>query len=427
MNNTTTNQFGIKKSLNKINSKIYKNIKSQREEQKIKHLLSNKSQTNLPPKTSKHLNPIQLKKTYRPSGQKTLIDCDISNINNNSQNSLKNQHKDVYDFLKDLNMEIYFENFIKNGINTQEKILYLNNDNLKLINIPYAHRARLLKKLKEIETIKLMKKTINEKGGLSELKLKKEEKNTKYEEIIIPKEEDDIDLNENEQGDTFAKAIFDYQQTHSKFEEDNDDNELFSTGIKNMRITQKKKFINRYSEIPQEKNIINENNNNINKISQGIGSDDINEIPSKPIETGEYIENKNINIKKYDNPTENILVSPKQFFPLNKPKTLCFNCLHMILQEHCINKFKKPFCSLHCLEIYEKKNVTNCKCCEKEIEIINSIPSNIEEKVYFCSPECIQKIEPNENNLINKSQIMDKNISPSSSETSENIVDILDI
>ena len=73
-------------------------------------------------------------------------------------------------------MEIYFENFIKNGINTQEKILYLNNDNLKLINIPYAHRARLLKKLKEIETIKLMKKTINEKGGLSELKLKKEEK-----------------------------------------------------------------------------------------------------------------------------------------------------------------------------------------------------------------------------------------------------------
>ena len=37
----------------------------------------------------------------------------IHNINNNSQNSLKNQHKDVYDFLKDLNMEIYFENFIK--------------------------------------------------------------------------------------------------------------------------------------------------------------------------------------------------------------------------------------------------------------------------------------------------------------------------
>ena len=128
-----------------------------------------------------------------------------------------------------------------------------------------------------------------------------------------------------------------------------------------MRITQKKKFINRYSEIPQEKNIINENNNNINKISQGIGSDDINEIPSKPIETGEYIENKNINIKKYDNPTENILVSPKQFFPLNKPKTLCFNCLHMILQEHCINKFKKPFCSLHCLEIYEKKNKKKVK------------------------------------------------------------------
>ena len=432
MNNTTTTQFGIKKALNKINPKIYKNIISQREEQKIKHLLSNKSHTNLPPKTNKRLNPIQLKKTYRPSGQKTSIDCDISSINNKSNhNTYIIEHKDVYDFLKDLNMEMYFENFIKNGINTQEKILYLNNDNLKLINIPYAHRARLLKKLKEIETIKLMKKNINEKGGLSELKLKKEEKNTKYEEIILPKEEDDIDLNDNEQRDTFTKAIFDYQQTHSKFEDNDDDdnnnNELFTTGIKNMKITQKNKFIDRYSEIPKDNILINIEDNK-NKVSQGIGNDEINnDIITKPIEIGEYIENKNIKSKKYDNPTENIFLSPKQFFPLYKPKTLCFNCLHMILQEHCINKFNKPFCSLHCLEIYEKKNVTNCKCCEKKIEIINSIPSTLEEKVYFCSPECIQKVEPNENNLINKSQLMDKNLSPSSSETSENVVDILDM
>ena len=95
-------------------------------------------------------------------------------------------------------MEVYFDNFIKNGINTEEKILYLNNDNLKLINIPYAHRARFLKKLKEIETLQNMKKNINEKGGLSKLKLKKIEKNSKYEEIIMPKEEDDIELNPQE-------------------------------------------------------------------------------------------------------------------------------------------------------------------------------------------------------------------------------------
>ena len=169
MNNTTTNQFGIKKSLNKINSKIYKNIKSQREEQKIKHLLSNKSQTNLPPKTSKHLNPIQLKKTYRPSGQKTLIDCDISNINNNSQNSLKNQHKAVYDFLKDLNMEIYFENFIKNGINTQEKILYLNNDNLKIINMNYLYQMKTKKKKKLLMKTKIFMKKMKIKAAKKKL------------------------------------------------------------------------------------------------------------------------------------------------------------------------------------------------------------------------------------------------------------------
>ena len=396
-------------------------------------------------KTTRQLNPIQLKKTIRPPSQRTTIDCDISSNNNNINiNNSKYEYKDVYEFLKDLNMENYYDQFIKNGINTEEKILYLNNDNLKLINIPYAHRARFLKKLKEIETMQIMKKTITEKGGLSKVKLKKFEKNTKYEEIFIPKEEDDIEINEEEQRNTFAQAIFDYQKSHSKFENMdniNNNNELFTTGINNMNIVSKNKRINRYSdinenntknEIKNEIKMENESKNNNNEIiqdednkskkSEGVGEN------IEPIEIGEYIENKNLEIKKYNNPTELIPGAPRVFFPLNKPKTLCYNCLHMILQEHCIQKFKKPFCSLHCLEIFEKKNVANCNCCEKKIEIINSIPSTINEKVYYCSPECLQKKEPNENLLINKSQLMEQNnFSPTSSETSENIIDILDL
>ena len=286
--------------------------------------------------------------------------------------------------------------------------------------------------------MQMMKKTFTETGELSKVKLKKVEKNTKYEEIIIPKEEDDIEINDEEQRNTFAQAIFDYQKTHSKFE-NIDNNELFTTGINNMNITSKNKIINRYSDI-NEDNVKDEkdNNNNIDKNnknkeiiqdednkskkSEGVG-DNI-----EPIEIGEYIENKNIEIKKYNNPNELMPGIPRIFFPLNKQKTLCYNCLHMILQEHCIQKFKKPFCSLYCLEIFEKKNVTNCNCCDKKIEIINSIPSTITEKVYYCSPECIQKKEPNENLLINKSQIMEQNnFSPTSSETSENNIDILDL
>ena len=399
-------------------------------------MLNNKSHAKLASKTTRQLNPIQLKKTIRPPSQRTTIDCDTSS--NNHNNNIKIEFKEVYEFLKDLNMENYYEQFIKNGINTEEKILYLNNDNLKLINIPYAHRARFLKKLKEIQTMQMMKKTFTETGELSKVKLKKVEKNTKYEEIIIPKEEDDIEINDEEQRNTFAQAIFDYQKTHSKFE-NIDNNELFTTGINNMNITSKNKIINRYSDI-NEDNAKDEkdNNNNIDKNnknkeiiqdednkskkSEGVG-DNI-----EPIEIGEYIENKNIEIKKYNNPTELMPGIPRVFFPLNKQKTLCYNCLHMILQEHCIQKFKKPFCSLHCLEIFEKKNVTNCNCCDKKIEIINSIPSTITEKVYYCSPECLQKKEPNENLLINKSQIMEQNnFSPTSSETSENNIDILDL
>ena len=398
--------------------------------------MSNKSHAVLASKTTRQLNPIQLKKTIRPPSQRTAIYCNTSS--NNHINNTKIEYKEVYEFLKDLNMENYYEQFIKNGINSEEKILYLNNDNLKLINIPYAHRARFLKKLKEIQTMQMMKKTFTEKGGLSKVKLKKVEKNTKYEEIIIPKEEDEIEINDEEQRNTFAQAIFDYQKTHNKFENLDNNNEFFTTGINNMNTTSKNKIINRYSDINENNNtnnekdnniIINKNNNEINqdednksKKSEGVG-DNI-----EPIEIGEYIENKNIEIKKYNNPTELIAGVPRLFFPLNKQKTLCYNCLHMILQEHCIQKFKKPFCSLHCLEIFEKKNVTNCNCCDKKIEIINSIPSTITEKIYYCSPECLQKKEPNENLLINKSQIMEQNnFSPTSSETSENNIDILDI
>ena len=443
--NNTIGKFEIKKTqLSKINQKIYKNIMSQREEQKIKSLLSKTSYINIPPKTSKQqLNPIKLKKAYPPSDKRMIIDCDNSSINDNNKIQLKNEYKEVYNFLKDLNMEMYFDNFIKFGINSEEKILYLNNDNLKLINVPYAHRARFLKKLKEIETMQMMKKDINEKGGLSKLKLKKNEKNAKYEEIIIPKEEDDIEMNDEEQRDSFAQAIFDYQKSHSKFEDNNNDNDgFFKTGINTMKILHKSKMSNRYSNDIEKnskfsstffnddntkKTEIDINKENNNKKSIGIGEESPKEENIIQIEQGEYIESENkINKNNNLNEVELDFSNPKQFFPLNKQKTLCYNCLHMILQEHCINKFDKPFCSLHCLEKYEKQNVTNCNCCDKKIEILNSIPFDVEKKIYYCSPECLKKKEPNENNIINKSQTMEQNFSPTSSETSENPIDILD-
>ena len=405
-------------------------------------MLNNKSNAQIS-KTSRQLNPIQLKKTLRPPSQRTTINCDTSSVTSNTlTNNLQFQYKNVYDFLKDLNMENYLEQFIKNGITNEEKILYLNNDNLKLINIPYAHRARFLKKLKEIEKMKLMKKTFTESGGLSKVKVKRFEKNAKYEEIFIPKEEDDIDIGEEEQRDTFAQAIVEYQKSHNKFE-NQDNNEFFSTGISNMRKIEKKKssnkLSNRYSEINEDKNNgkdvkqnekenKNENKNkneldedNKSRKSAGVG-DNI-----EPAEIGDYIENKDTKIIDYNNPTESIPGIPRAFFPLNKSKTLCYNCLHMILEEHCIQKFKKPFCSLHCLEIFEKKNVTSCDNCEKKIEIINSIPSNSKEKIYYCSLECLKKKEPNENSFINKSQVIHpNNISENSSEESGNNIDILD-
>ena len=95
--------------------------------------------------------------------------------------SVNKGHKEVLIFLQELNMGEFFDNFIKNGITNKEKLFYLNNDNLKLIQVPYAYRVRFLKKIKEIENLESMKKSINLNGRLSKIKIKKDKNESKYE------------------------------------------------------------------------------------------------------------------------------------------------------------------------------------------------------------------------------------------------------
>ena len=102
----------------------------------------------------------------------------------------------------------------------------------------------------------------------------------------------------------------------------------------------------------------------------------------------------------------------------------------MILQDHCIQKYNKLFCSLHCLEVFESKNITFCGNCKKKIEIVYAFPSIINKLIYYCSNECLNKIEPNEYNNINKSQIINpEHIKNAKSDYYDNNepVDILDL
>ena len=157
---------------------------------------------NLPKIKNGFLNPIQLKKLNYQSSKtmnnekttfsKMIIDCEIPKI-------IKNEKEKIFDFLKDLNLEKYTELFIKNGINSEEKIFYLNFDNLKLLKIPYAHCKRILRKINDIQKIDNNKKS-------------KLENNNKYEEIICPKEEDDIEQNEEEERRKFSEAILNFNK-----------------------------------------------------------------------------------------------------------------------------------------------------------------------------------------------------------------------
>jgi len=342
------------------------------------------------------LGPIQLKKSIRIPTQRSIAITNNREIEKEKQRekdkdviiSVNKGHKEVLSFLQELNMGEFFDNFINNGIVNREKLFYLNNDNLKLINIPYAYRVRFLKKLKEIENINSMKKSINEKGRLSKIKLKKGQNESKYEEIIIPKEEDDKEVSNEEMRKTFTQAIYDFQKTHSKFEFQKN-NESTDKNIK----------------MSTDEGTNSKNENETNNFEE-------------PIEVGEYIENKDKTSKV------------KELLPLNSKKILCYQCWNVILSKDCLSKYEKPFCSEKCFKLYESINYTNCRTCSKKIKFAESLPSFNNRNVYYCSLDCLEKIEPERKNWVKKNLIDDDDdeVSPSKNNNAiENPIDILDL
>ena len=332
---------------------------------------------------------------------KVIIDCDV-NDNNNNNNNLKQKYFSVFKFLNSLNLDKnYFETFINNNINSEEKITYLNNDNLKLLNVNYAHRKRILNKINEMTRLK-------KKPGIL--------KNNIYEEIIIPKEEDDIEISREEERSAFLNAVNEFRKTQN-FE---------NFKKENFKNNNDKIIMNKSIAIGDEENIFNKENNNENQIEKG-----------EYIESNTYLTDLKTKHKKSKSNNKNPISiqmsiqnhsKHRQFFPLNKPKTLCYQCLHMILQEHCILKYNKPFCSLHCLDNFEKKNLTICEFCKKKFDIADSYPSFSKKGVYYCSSECLNKSEPNQNVGINTSTVIKEHYqTPSGSDISEPLVDILDI
>ena len=331
--------------------------------------------------------------------------------------SVNKDHKEVLNFLQEINMGEFYDTFINNGIINKEKLFYLNNDNLKLIQIPYAYRLRFLKKLKEIKNLEKMKKSINEKGKLSKIKIKKDKNESKYEEIFIPKEEDDKEISHEEMRKTFTQAIYDFQKTHSKFEFENNENENEYEINENINNT----FSGNSSNINSFETKTNSNNNQTsnNEISNSKIDSEIQNNEEQPIEVGEYIENKNTD--------ENNKI--KELLPLHCKKILCYQCWNVILRKDCLVKYGRPFCSLKCFDLYESINFTKCKTCSKKIRFVDSLPSFNDRKVYYCSLKCLEQIEPERKNWMKKNLIDDDNASVSSSisNISEKPVDILDL
>ena len=375
--------------------------------------------------TKKSLNPVLLKKSIRivptptvqksvafPAYQKSVTFPEKKEKEKDVIISVNKGHKEVLTFLQELNMGDFFDNFINNGIVNKEKLFYLNNDNLKLIQIPYAYRVRFLKKLKEVKNFESMKKSLNEKGKLSKIKLKKEKKESKYEEIFIPKEEDDKEISDEEMSRTFTQAIYDFQKTHSKFHFDESEEENISQNDNNISANS--------SNINSLETKTTTNNNKINTETNNSKIDnEIQNNEEEPIEVGEYVENKNNDEKN----------KVKELLPLHCKKILCYQCWNVILRKDCLVKYGRPFCSMKCFDKYENINYTKCITCSKKIKFVDSLPSFNNRKVYYCSLGCLEKLEPERKNWMKKNLIDDDNASVSSSisNISEKPVDILDL
>ena len=385
------------------------------------------------PNSSGKLKPIQLKNVKPPSARNTIdrplsskvkIDCDSRQNENKKEIEEKKEKDKISNFLKNLDLEKYTDTFFNNGINKEEKIQYLNYENLKLLNIPYVHCKRILSKVIE------MNKKIFSKSEKKNNKLNTSE----YEEIILPKEEDEINENEEEQKNKFNKALNDFKKNHTSLISSEYSKTHYGkftkfseTSIGESDINENESENNKSITVEFGEYVENSNNNDTYITNLNISNNKIENklIKSKDISistspTKKYKDNYNIDTSK---PSSNA----KQFFPLYKSKTLCYQCLHMILQEHCINKYKKPFCSLHCLDIFENKCLSKCANCSKKIEIIYAIPSINKNQTFYCSNECFNKAEPNGNNNINTSQIIDpQHFRNSSSDSNEPVIDLLD-
>lgn len=251
---------------------------------------------------------------------------------------------------------------------------------LKLLNIPYKYRKTILNQIQNQTT------TPNQTQNSFFTN------NDKYEELLCPAEEDDRVIDDEEQRRTFTQAILDFKILNNQ---KNEKNERYFSEKKETKETPT--MIEEEVQPTKEEETV--------------------------IEKGEYIESTVSNHSSVQiNPMSK---GNREYFPLNKTKTLCYQCLHMILQEHCIQKYNKPFCSLHCVDVFETTNITQCNECKKKIEIGTSYPSMKLSSVYYCSVECLNKAEQIEehHDEHNKSTVIP---SPSSSD-SEQVVDILDI
>ena len=370
----------------------------------------------IPPKNNGKLKPIQLKKNLRPPSKKNnnerplssklKIDCEKNKTENKKNKSEKDK---IFDFLKDLNLEKYTETFIDNGINTEEKIQYLNYENLKLINIPYIHCKKILSKINEIskKNVNYMERKKNELDKLND---------SQYEEIILPKEEDEINENEEEQRNNFNQAIIDFKRNHTEIILENQNSTYNNILTETSEISIEEKNNNNSLIIEVGEYVENLNNNETLITNLNNSQNKINKSKNISISTSPKKINRNLYKIDTSKPSEDA----RQFFPLNKSKTLCYQCLHMILEDNSIYKYYKPFCSLNCLKNFENKNLSKCSFCGKKIEIIYSIPSNIKNQTFYCSNECFKKSEPNEN------IIQDNKEENLLSDSNEEIIDLLE-
>lgn len=290
-------------------------------------LISNNDPSLFPKTKAQDEIPQSKKNEYMPT--KVLLDSPTSNLPQVSQQS------QVFDFLSNCGMEKYYKSFIDNGIEDIEILLELTEPHLANMNMPLGHRLKILKKIKDLKTLKPKTNLIKSPSNHPSFTTQSENEST------TPSK-----TPENDSYSMFKEAIEQFKNPSNPTKHKSKTNlKISEDPYKNVR------FLEPVTEEMLPKG----------SLYEGTWMTNITQLPKTTDESSDIGSLK-----------------------LIKEAKSCWNCYKVVSGENVCRAYEKDFCSDTCVMVYYESRIVKCSCGKEFIKTDGFIVNGI----WVCSDLC---------------------------------------